>query len=275
MLGRVSNLPTVWSNCLAGWILGGGGSVWRLVMAILSTSFLYIGGMFLNDAFDVQFDRQHRKERPIPSGAITLQEVWIWGTFCLFLGGLGLATLGFWSAMLGLSLIAAIVLYDAVHKMVTFSPVLMAGCRFLVYLIAATAAVGGDDGLVIWSALVLALYVVGLSYIARQESVRGVLGYWPAYLLAAPVILALIVNSGVYLQRSVLVSLVFAVWTVHCLRFTYWTSERNIGRSVAGLLAGIVWVDLLAVVAAAPLAALVFVAFFFAALLFQRFIPAT
>ena len=26
ILGRVSNLPTVWWNCFAGWLLGGGGS---------------------------------------------------------------------------------------------------------------------------------------------------------------------------------------------------------------------------------------------------------
>ena len=25
VLGRASNLPTVWSNCFAGWLLGGGG----------------------------------------------------------------------------------------------------------------------------------------------------------------------------------------------------------------------------------------------------------
>ena len=25
VLGRVSNLPTVWSNCFAGWLLAGGG----------------------------------------------------------------------------------------------------------------------------------------------------------------------------------------------------------------------------------------------------------
>ena len=31
ILGRVSNLPTVWSNCLAGWLLDGGGA--RLIAA--------------------------------------------------------------------------------------------------------------------------------------------------------------------------------------------------------------------------------------------------
>src|SRR5213594_1545943 len=29
ILGRASNVPTVWSNCLAGWLLGGGGSIGR------------------------------------------------------------------------------------------------------------------------------------------------------------------------------------------------------------------------------------------------------
>ena len=32
VLGRASNLPTVWSNCLAGWLLGEGGHVVKLGM---------------------------------------------------------------------------------------------------------------------------------------------------------------------------------------------------------------------------------------------------
>src|SRR6202021_3338880 len=75
-LGRVSNLPTVWSNCLAGWWLAGGGNFKALPLLLAGTSFLYIGGMFLNDAFDVGFDRQRRAERPIPSGQISLAAVW-------------------------------------------------------------------------------------------------------------------------------------------------------------------------------------------------------
>src|SRR5881392_1903166 len=60
VLGRVSNLPTVWSNCLAGWLLGGGGRWALLAWACVGTSLLYVAGMFLNDAFDFNFDRQHR-----------------------------------------------------------------------------------------------------------------------------------------------------------------------------------------------------------------------
>ena len=73
VLGRVSNLPTVWSNCLAAWLLGGGGATKDFLFIQLGASLLYLGGMFLNDAFDAEFDRQHRPERPIPSGLIMIE----------------------------------------------------------------------------------------------------------------------------------------------------------------------------------------------------------
>ncbi|HEY2083548.1 MAG TPA: prenyltransferase, partial [Verrucomicrobiae bacterium] len=64
VLGRASNLPTIWSNCLAGWWLGGHSSTNKLPFLFAGTTLLYVGGMYLNDVFDVNFDRQHRKERP-------------------------------------------------------------------------------------------------------------------------------------------------------------------------------------------------------------------
>ncbi len=45
ILGRVSNLPTVWSNCLAGWWLGGGGNFWKLPFLFFGVSLLDTGGI--------------------------------------------------------------------------------------------------------------------------------------------------------------------------------------------------------------------------------------
>src|SRR5258707_12171009 len=77
VLGRVSNLPTVWSNCLAAWLLGGGGAWSRFAVVCLGATLLYTGGMFLNDAVDEAFDRRFRPERPIVSGRISARTVWV------------------------------------------------------------------------------------------------------------------------------------------------------------------------------------------------------
>jgi hypothetical protein len=275
ILGRASNLPTVWSNCLAGWLLGGGGSFVSFLLLCLSATFLYTGGMYLNDAFDVEFDRQHRPERPIPSRTVGLGEVWALGVIWLLAGMAGLTLLGSTTAFLAVLLIGAILLYDAVHKVFMFSPLLMALCRFLLFLVASSAGAKGVTGLALWTAFALAAYIIGLSYVAKSESTRGALKYWPCYLLAVPLFLAYLVNQGEYRTWSVLLSLALLIWIVRSLYFTFWSRVKNIGRTVSGLLAGIVLVDLLALAGGSPLITFVMLLLFVSALLFQKFIPAT
>ncbi len=275
VLGRTSNLPTVWSNCLAAWWLGGGGDFKKLFLLLAGATLLYLGGMFLNDAFDADFDAQYKRERPIPSGAVSRKAVWENG-FGLLAAGLGcLFFLGLTTSILAVALAVCILIYDAVHKLITVSPVLMAGCRFFLYLVAASTGADGVTGWAVWCGLALAAYIVGLSYLARQESRPGVLRYWPCLFLAAPIGLALIMNADRYLQNALWVSAVVALWTIRNLRYTFGGAERNIGRTVSGLLAGIVWVDLLAAVNVPREIAPIFVALFLLALLFQRFVPAT
>ena len=105
VLGRISNLPTVWSNCLAGWWLGGDGNYEALPLLFVGATLLYLGGMFLNDAFDVEFDRQYRQERPIPSEIIQAETVWRWGLILLAVGGVCLICLGKMTGILGIILI--------------------------------------------------------------------------------------------------------------------------------------------------------------------------
>ena len=201
-LGRVSHLPTVWSNCLAGWWLGGHGNVAKLPLLFLGVSALYTGGIFLNDAFDADFDRQRRAERPIPSGAISLPAVWRWGLAWLGLGALCLTALSKTTGVLTVVLLLCIIIYDATHKVVTASPWLMGLCRFWVYVIAGSTGAWGVNGGPIWCGVALALYVAGLGYLAQHESSRGRVPYWPLALMAAPVIFAMLMNSGEFRDFS-------------------------------------------------------------------------
>ena len=275
ILGRVSNLPTIWSNCLAGWWLGGAGNFGRLPFLFAGTTLLYIGGMFLNDAVDAEFDRQHRAERPIPSGAVSLETVWRWGLLWLALGAGCLLWLGKVTGGLAVALTGCIVLYDAVHKHTALAPLLMAICRLLVYVIAASIGISQAAGRSVWCGLALATYIVGLSYLARRESAPGRPPYGPCSLLAVPIALALIMNSHQYREAALLLSAVLGLWILRALRQTLWSPEPNIGRTVSWLLAGIVLVDWLAVADAPRHLGFVFIALFLMALLFQRFVPAT
>jgi 4-hydroxybenzoate polyprenyltransferase len=274
VLGRVSNVPTVWSNCLAGWLLGGGGDWARFALLCTGATLLYIGGMYLNDAFDAHFDAQHRRERPIPSGTISAKTVWRIGIGLLSAGTLCLFVLGFTTAILAILLCACIVLYDAIHKLLTVSPLLMAMCRVLLYLVAASAAVRGITGLAAWSATALGIYVVGLSFVAKKEATGVKIEVWPQLLLAIPVSLSLLVNDGVFRQPALLIAAIASIWIVRSLR-TLWMPPLNIPRSVSGLLAGIVWIDLLAVADEPRWVCATFIGLFLLALGFQRAVPAT
>ncbi len=276
ILGRVSNLPTVWSNCLAGWFLAGAGNAGDLPWLFVGATSLYVGGMFLNDAFDVGFDRQHRQTRPIPSGAISSQAVWIWG-FAWLIGGVAcLSQIGWRTGGLGLGLAMNILIYDATHKRISFAPVLMGGCRFLLYLVAAATAGKGVTSLAVWFGLALGGYIVGLSYLARRESGSGAGAYmriWPLMLLAGPVGAAVALHG--FREGPLLLSAVLLLWMIRCLRYTFQSLERNISRTVSGLLAGIVLVDWLAASDAPREMGFVFIGLFLTALLLQRFVPAT
>ncbi|MGD0814909.1 MAG: UbiA family prenyltransferase [Verrucomicrobiota bacterium] len=275
VLGRISNLPTVWSNCLAGWWLAGGGPVMGLLCVSICVSFLYVGGMFLNDAFDAGFDRNHRRTRPIPSGVVTEKEVWGWGFAWMALGLAGMAGMGMGTAVLGLLLAACILFYNAIHKIMVLAPVLMGGCRFLVYLAAASIGVNGVTGECIWKGLALGSYIAALSSLARKESMPARVQYWPCIFLAVPLVMAGLADEGPDQRAATLCSVFLILWVVWTL-FQIWGREHpNMGLAVSRLLAGIVLVDWLAVADWSHPGAALFPVWFLLALLLQRFVPAT
>jgi len=281
-LCRPSGLPTVWSNCLAGWWLAGGGNAGRLPLLFGGATMLYLGGAFLNDAFDAAYDHDHRRVRPIPSGRIRLETVLWCGLALLGIGALCLLWLGTVTGGLGLGLVVFIVSYNALHRVLTFSAALLGICRFFLYAIAASTAASGVNGWSIWCGLALATYVAGTGWITRPETVAGPARYWPLVLLAAPVILAQIMDDNDFRQPALLLSAVLLLWVLRSVRPTLWSADNDalagakllpspsIVLTAADLTAGIVLVDLLATTNPPKGIAFIFLMLFGAALLFQR-----
>lgn len=274
-LGRVSNLPTIWSNVIAAVSLGAVSAPERdIVLAALAMSLLYVGGMYLNDAFDRDIDARERPSRPIPAGEAPAQTVFCIG-FGLLAAGIGLlAVLRPMAGLVGLILAGTIVLYDWHHKGNLLSPVLMGLCRALVYAGAATVLAKAFWIPVLLGAAALFLYVTGLTLAAKQERLERVTNFLPFVLVAAP--LAIYAPAIVNAWPAALAA---AALLVACLYAGYLLKRRDpgdVGSAVGLLIAAIALVDALAAASTGAVsAALLCAAFFVLTLVLQRHVPGT
>ena len=284
-LGRVSNLPTVWSNVLAALALSGalarGPEPAQLALLALAFSVFYVGGMFLNDAFDRHIDKVQRPNRPIPSGRVSAPAVFGAGFALLALGTLltGVVALDADASIVraagsGALLAAVIVLYDMYHKQNPLSPVVMGACRVLVYV-----SVGYAVGLHLAPQLLIGAgclwcYLIGLTYAAKQEAFNRLTRVWPLVFLAVPVFYGLYLNfTGPWVWPFVVL---FVTWGARALQFLRAGPERAVPQAVVRLIAGISLLDALLIAGAGSTGWAVFAAAMCALTrVFQRVVPGT
>lgn len=204
VLTRCSNLPTVWSNVLSGWLLGLATIIniptvklptalgCPLLILLVGVSLLYIGGMILNDVFDYEWDCLNRPERPLPSGFISRTQARWTGYFVLLAG----AILSIYSTgkyfnpticSFVLLLVVFILWYDISHKGNSFAPVVMGGCRALLPIIGFTGATFSgiyDAPRILYVyAVVLGIYTYALTWVAKYEATPNKNSFWVEQIL--------------------------------------------------------------------------------------------
>ncbi|MBT5167531.1 MAG: UbiA family prenyltransferase [Opitutales bacterium] len=278
VLGRVSNLSTVWSNCLCAWILSGGGSNSVFASLLIGLSFLYVGGMYLNDYCDAGFDREYRPERPIPSGQIQQKTVLTLTLLFFVLGLAAISWTGIESAIYAVILIGLIVAYNLVHKKTTLGIPLMGACRTGVYLVVGAAGVGGLVAPIYWAGGLMFSYVIGITSLARTESNLEANSCAGLAMIAAPLVGAVCLANPEFdtaFTGGILMAVGWMLWALFRARVG---GKLIVGKMIGPLLAGICLIDL-AIIAAEDKFSLtvggILLAFFVIALIAQRRIPAT
>lgn len=287
ILGRISNLPTVWTNILAAVVLAqfsllaapGGTSaenvsLWPVNWAgadnspvmwfgtFLALSMMYVGGMFLNDAFDAKWDKKNNPTRPIAAGDVSEKMVWLVGSALIVVAvvmigfqyqyyfilspssdvsvvGLGVLK-NYYGWVAALLLALTITAYNAWHKRFSHSAFIMGGCRLGVYVIGALLLVQLTSHVVL-AALSLLLYIAGLTYLARQEHLNRVSSMWPLILLSSPVFVAVWFGHSSFYFWLYLVG--FGIWVSSRLKFIFGVAQPNVKACILGLLAAIPLVD--------------------------------
>ncbi len=242
-LARISNSPTVISNVLAGTALATALTFNDIVVVIaIAMVLFYTAGMYLNDLFDLEWDRTRNATRALPSGAVSVREA-LTGIIGFTIVGLVLLALTTWWAFAsGVVLLGVIVAYDRWHKGNPLSPLFMAATRILVYV---TAFLAFSTDLT-WElgawCLLLLLYVAGLTSIAKTEHGNPATRYWPIAALLLPAVFALIQQPMV---GTVALVLLFVTWIVYACSFVFRATGKSIGGAIGRLIAGIALVDAL------------------------------
>jgi 4-hydroxybenzoate polyprenyltransferase len=289
-LGRVSNLPTVWTNVLAGACLaviaepaGALPGAPALALLCLTLSLFYTGGMFLNDAFDRHHDAEHRPDRPIPSRRAAPLEVFAWGFGLIGIGLFLLALAPLWATphrnwapfASGAILAGLIVLYNAHHKKNPLSPLVMGLCRVFVYITSAASVASPAGGEVLLGSALLLSYLIGLTFVARNEGLREVKRLWPLAFLLLPFVFA--APRALPHLWPALLYMGFLGWVIRALGLLRRRAQKSdIPRAVVSLIAGISLLDAVLIAASGQtLLAGAGVLGFFAARFLQRYISGT
>jgi 4-hydroxybenzoate polyprenyltransferase len=273
----------VWTNTLAGVLLASPGvSAWVVALLAFAFSLFYVGGMFLNDAFDRETDARERPERPIPAGLVSAAEAFWIGFGMLFLGTAIVALYGSVSSHGGglhavasaTALATAIVLYDAWHKGNPLGPLLMGACRVLVYLTAALAAAGRLGAPVLVGAGLLLAYLMGMTYLAKQERLTRLRKPWMLILLLVP-----LAATATTIPRHALAAILwvaFLAWIARTLAPLRSMGTGVIPRVVVRLIAAISLLDALLIAGlGANCAAVAAVGGFGMTLFLQRYVRGT
>jgi 4-hydroxybenzoate polyprenyltransferase len=144
----------------------------------------------------------------------------------------------------------------------------------LVYVTAGLAIAYELPSGLLLGAFLLLCYLIGLTYVAKQETLGEVRNLWPLLFLAAPVVYALATASANV--GATLLVLVFVAWVGLALWFLRRRQPGDVPRAVVSLIAGISLLDAVLIAGAGNLpVAWLAVAGFALTLVLQRFVPGT
>lgn len=177
LLIRLPNVFTTPSNILAGYFAAvtvAEADGVQLIALMVSSGLLYVGGIVLNDYFDIEIDKRERPSRPLPSGNISKRDALAIAMVALLIANTIALVLGPISLAVSLALTFAIIVYDYRLKHGSSGPFAMGGARFLNVIFGASPVllyINNHSYAIIGAAAAsLFLYIVAITILSKKET---------------------------------------------------------------------------------------------------------
>ncbi len=239
---------SVVSNIVAAHVIATHGTIqWlNLFLTVSAGLCLYYAGMGLNDCFDFFEDRANRRQRPLPSGQLSLSTGWTVSLMLMVLGLVLAFAVGTKTLLIAVLLSVFIVLYDSKVLSDFPSAWVMAGCRYLVWLMA--MSVVNLTSISYLLPLPLFFYISGLTLLATAETgkpSKSVLYMSLPFFTAAAAVaaaLTLLLSHQIWVFLILLASLAVYVSRILHPLWTEFRSDR-VQQAITRLLMGIIAID--------------------------------
>jgi hypothetical protein len=243
-IAGISPLPTFWSNCLAGWWLGGDGNPGKLLCLLLGVTCLAFGGVFFKLVYHSEISGLRHICNIMITNDLDNRHWWLVSFGWCVLGLAILLPAGSNSTVLALLIILSSVTHGAVCRVVRFAPMLTGLTRVAIYLLAAGSGENGITGLSMWSALSVGFYVTGVGLLGSENSKRNTTTYWPCGFVLVPILLALAAYG--FSRINLVLCSALLLWILVSLRYILLSQSRNLTYATSNMTTAIVLVDLLA-----------------------------
>ena len=252
LLIRLPNVFTAPSNILTGYFaavtVAEANSV-HLTALMVSSGLLYIGGIVLNDYFDVEIDKRERPFRPLPSGNISKRHALAIAIVAMLIANTIALVLGPISFAVSLLLTFAIIVYDYRLKHGLSGPFAMGSARFLNVILGASPVLlylnSHSYAIVGTAAASLFLYIVAITLLSKKETGNERPNSTIVFLMVFGVISAVAaLGLLLQLQWAFLVNLsIFAVVMIVTLRQYLMKELPSVQKAVRNMVISVIILD--------------------------------
>ena len=255
-LVRIPNVFTTISNILLGYIFFTSIDYFDyfVIFKLISISaFLYIGGMILNDYFDIKIDKKERPWRPLPSNNISKKNALIIALIAFSYSLIISFIVGWYTFIITVIMVTLIFSYNRFLKKTIWGSINMGIIRSLNVLLGASHSIFLIDGGIFDTGFIIPLlseflYVCAITILSRNETKDFFFNLWnniPFIIIYILIFyIYILITLGTFNYQSLIPLIIFSCLIIYS-HISLFKKIATTQKSVSQLITMIIILDII------------------------------